>query len=215
MCSWENGHRESQVTWWHGDDVAWREIHPWDTSLSSRGILSHLVNLIMFDILSSETTKAWRLSREPWSFTRETETWVTSSVGEGCNRFSLKSCDPINEYNFLMTQEVGACESQRYSGTQEASSVGRIILRMIWNFVSIVLLVNLTRWNSTWTTYKQIKIRLHTYGLMGTTITHSHAGAVYLLTIVDDYSRKLLVYPLARKVQTFKKFKEWKTLIET
>eukprot|EP01018_Ginkgo_biloba_P008530 Gb_21972 [translate_table: standard] len=42
----------------------------------------------------------------------------------------------------------------------------------------------------------------------------SLSGMRYFLTFIDDYSRKLWVYPLKEKSDTFKKFKEFKELVE-
>ena len=42
----------------------------------------------------------------------------------------------------------------------------------------------------------------------------SKGGAVYLLTFIDDYSRKVWVYFLKRKSEVFETFKKWKILIE-
>ncbi|GKV46876.1 hypothetical protein SLEP1_g53839 [Rubroshorea leprosula] len=40
------------------------------------------------------------------------------------------------------------------------------------------------------------------------------SGAVYMLTFIDDYSRKVWVYKLKSKSDVFLTFKQWKTLIE-
>ena len=42
----------------------------------------------------------------------------------------------------------------------------------------------------------------------------SYGGKSYFLFIVDDYSRKVWVYLLTNKSETFEKFKEWKNLLE-
>ena len=42
----------------------------------------------------------------------------------------------------------------------------------------------------------------------------SKGGASYLLTLIDNYSRKVWVYPLKRKSDVFATFKQWKTMIE-
>lgn len=44
--------------------------------------------------------------------------------------------------------------------------------------------------------------------------TKTLSGARFFLSIVDDYSRRVWVYPLKSKDETFFKFKEWKTLTE-
>ena len=43
----------------------------------------------------------------------------------------------------------------------------------------------------------------------------SIGGARYFLTLIDDYSRKVWIYFLKNKSDTFLKFKEWKILVET
>ena len=44
--------------------------------------------------------------------------------------------------------------------------------------------------------------------------TQSLSGAEYFLTFIDDKSRHVWVYVLKRKEQVFKKFLEWKALVE-
>jgi Integrase core domain. len=43
----------------------------------------------------------------------------------------------------------------------------------------------------------------------------SFGGARYMMTIVDDYSRKVWPYFLKHKYQAFDVFKEWKTMVES
>jgi len=40
-------------------------------------------------------------------------------------------------------------------------------------------------------------------------------GSHYMLTFIDDFSRKVLTYFLKEKSEAFKVFKEWKTLLES
>ena len=42
----------------------------------------------------------------------------------------------------------------------------------------------------------------------------SQGGALYFLTLIDDYSRKVWVYFLKHKNEVFVKFKQWKAMIE-
>lgn len=42
----------------------------------------------------------------------------------------------------------------------------------------------------------------------------SLGGNMYFLSIIDDFSRKVWVYVLKNKDQTFEKFKEWKHMVE-
>lgn len=42
----------------------------------------------------------------------------------------------------------------------------------------------------------------------------SRGGSRYFMTIIDDYSRKLLITILKGKDQAFTTFKEWKTRVE-
>ena len=42
----------------------------------------------------------------------------------------------------------------------------------------------------------------------------SHGGGRYMLTFIDDYSRKVWVYILKHKNNVFGKFKEWKVMIK-
>ena len=44
--------------------------------------------------------------------------------------------------------------------------------------------------------------------------TMSMGGARYFLTFIDDYSRKIWLYPLKAKSECFEKFKEFKVLVE-
>jgi hypothetical protein len=50
--------------------------------------------------------------------------------------------------------------------------------------------------------------------LWGPTKTASIGGGHYFLSIIDDYSRRLWVFILKHKHETFSKFKEWKIMIE-
>jgi len=45
-------------------------------------------------------------------------------------------------------------------------------------------------------------------------VPHSLSNAQYFISFVNDFSRKLWVYFLKYKSEVFKKFKEWKTLVE-
>ena len=51
--------------------------------------------------------------------------------------------------------------------------------------------------------------------LWGQAIALSYGGNKFFLTFIDDFSRKVWVYLLKSKDQTFEKFKEWKSLVET
>src|ERR1044072_9168661 len=50
--------------------------------------------------------------------------------------------------------------------------------------------------------------------LWGPSQVHSHGGGRYMLTFIDDYSRKVWIFILKQKGEAFVKFKQWKTLIE-
>jgi len=50
--------------------------------------------------------------------------------------------------------------------------------------------------------------------LWGPSRKPSYGGARYMLTIIDDYSRKVWPYFLKNKDDTFAAFKEWKVMIE-
>ena len=50
--------------------------------------------------------------------------------------------------------------------------------------------------------------------LWGPARTMTHGGGQYFLTIIDDYSRRVWIYILKNKSDTFEKFKEWYVLIE-
>ncbi|OAE31211.1 hypothetical protein AXG93_4188s1020 [Marchantia polymorpha subsp. ruderalis] len=50
--------------------------------------------------------------------------------------------------------------------------------------------------------------------LWGSSRTATHGGNLYFLSIIDDFSRKVWIYLLKHKNQTFQKFKEWKILVE-
>ena len=51
--------------------------------------------------------------------------------------------------------------------------------------------------------------------LWGPSRVLSLGGARYFLTLIGDYSRKMWIYFLKNKSDTFLKFKEWKILVET
>jgi 5'-3' exoribonuclease 2 len=50
--------------------------------------------------------------------------------------------------------------------------------------------------------------------LWGPSRKPSFCGARYMLTIIDDYSRKVWLYFLKDKLEAFSTFKEWKTMVE-
>jgi transposase InsO family protein len=50
--------------------------------------------------------------------------------------------------------------------------------------------------------------------LWGPSRKPSYGGARYMLTIIDDYSRKVWTYFLKNKDDTFAAFKDWKVMIE-
>ncbi|KAJ0860808.1 putative RNA-directed DNA polymerase [Helianthus annuus] len=50
--------------------------------------------------------------------------------------------------------------------------------------------------------------------LWGPARTETLGGGRYFLSIIDDYSRRVWVYVLKHKSDTFKKFQEWKVLVE-
>ena len=53
------------------------------------------------------------------------------------------------------------------------------------------------------------------YELWGTSKVSSYGGRRYMMTIIDDFSRKVWVYFLRHKNETFPTFKKWKILVET
>ena len=50
--------------------------------------------------------------------------------------------------------------------------------------------------------------------IFGAFLSINTCGGMYILTMIDDYSRKIWVYIMKSKDATFEKFKEWKTLVE-
>ncbi|WVZ11959.1 hypothetical protein V8G54_016489 [Vigna mungo] len=50
--------------------------------------------------------------------------------------------------------------------------------------------------------------------LWGPAKTLTHGGGAYFLSIIDDFSRRVWIYVLKNKSETFQKFKEWHTQIE-
>ena len=50
--------------------------------------------------------------------------------------------------------------------------------------------------------------------LWGPSSAPSHGGAHYMLTCIDDFSRKVWVYILKHKSEAFQRFKEWKIMVE-
>nr|GEU67730.1 putative polyprotein [Tanacetum cinerariifolium] len=62
-------------------------------------------------------------------------------------------------------------------------------------------------------TSKEIMEYVHS-DLWGPFSVKSQGGCVYFVTFIDDYSRKVWVYFLKIKDDVFRKFKEWKTMVE-
>ncbi|CAM8916933.1 unnamed protein product [Rhodiola kirilowii] len=50
--------------------------------------------------------------------------------------------------------------------------------------------------------------------LWGPTRTESHSGKRYFITSIDDFSRRVWIYFLAKKSEAFQTFKTWKNLVE-
>ena len=50
--------------------------------------------------------------------------------------------------------------------------------------------------------------------IWGPSTTPSHGGASYMLTFIDDHSRKVWAYFLKNKSDAFVRFKEWKIMVE-
>jgi hypothetical protein len=50
--------------------------------------------------------------------------------------------------------------------------------------------------------------------LWGPARTQSLGGAMYFLSLVDDFSRRVWVYDLKNKYETFERFEEWKAMVE-
>jgi 5'-3' exoribonuclease 2 len=61
---------------------------------------------------------------------------------------------------------------------------------------------------------KAILDYVHT-DLWGEALMKSIGGGKYLLTFVDDFSRKVWVYILKSKDETFARFRQWKAMVET
>ena len=53
------------------------------------------------------------------------------------------------------------------------------------------------------------------FDLWGPSKVTSYGGRCYMMTIIDDFSRKVLVYFLWHKNETFPTFRKWKILVET
>lgn len=69
----------------------------------------------------------------------------------------------------------------------------------------LVLKLQSIRQNKFWITFTQI------YGELQVS---SHGGGSYLLSIIDDYLRKVWIYILKNKSDASVKFKKWKTSVE-
>ncbi|WVZ79655.1 hypothetical protein U9M48_027210 [Paspalum notatum var. saurae] len=69
------------------------------------------------------------------------------------------------------------------------------------------------KFNTSTHTSKGILDYVHS-GLWGPSRKPSHGGSRYMLTIIDDYSRKVRPYFLKYKSEAFSAFKEWKVMIE-
>ena len=62
-------------------------------------------------------------------------------------------------------------------------------------------------------TTKGILDYIHSH-LWGPSSGPSHGGAHYMLTFIDDFSKKVWVYFLRHKFEAFQPFKEWKIMVE-
>ena len=60
---------------------------------------------------------------------------------------------------------------------------------------------------------KQILDYIH-FDLRGPSPTVSYGGALYFLTFIDDFSRKVWVYMLKNKIDVFNVFKQFKAMVE-
>jgi hypothetical protein len=69
------------------------------------------------------------------------------------------------------------------------------------------------KFNTTTHSSKGILDYVHS-DLWGPSRKPSLGGACYMLTIIDDYSRKVWPYFLKDKSEAFSAFKEWKTMVE-
>ena len=69
------------------------------------------------------------------------------------------------------------------------------------------------KFNTSTHTSKGILDYVHS-DLWGPSRKPSLGGARYMLTIIDDYSRKIWPYFLKDKSEVFSTFKEWKVMIE-
>ena len=69
------------------------------------------------------------------------------------------------------------------------------------------------KFNTSTHTSKGILDYVHS-DLWGPSCKPSLGGAHYMLTIIDDYSRKAWLYILKGKSEAFLAFKEWKVMIE-
>ena len=52
------------------------------------------------------------------------------------------------------------------------------------------------------------------HSVWGPVTVPSKGGAVYFVTFIDDFSRKVLVYFMKHKNEVFEKFKQWKAKVE-
>ena len=81
-------------------------------------------------------------------------------------------------------------------------------------FVTIVFLASQLECHAKGThATKRILEYIHA-DLWGPEKTPTMGGARFFLSIVDDYSRKVWTYLLKSKYETYRKFVEWKTLVE-
>jgi transposase InsO family protein len=69
------------------------------------------------------------------------------------------------------------------------------------------------KFNTSTHTTKGILDYVH-FDLWGASRKTSVGGARYMLTIIDDYSRKVWPYFLKHKSEAFSAFKEWKVMVE-
>ncbi|KAE9601142.1 putative RNA-directed DNA polymerase [Lupinus albus] len=85
-----------------------------------------------------------------------------------------------------------------------------------WSFANIVFLGNRKKVSFSTATHrtKDILDYIH-FDIWGPSKFPSHGECHYMMTIIDDFSRKVWVYFLRDKNETFSTFKKWKTIVET
>nr|CAH65740.1 OSIGBa0127D24.3 [Oryza sativa] len=123
---------------------------------------------------------------------------------------SLSNSDATNLWHMRLghMSEIGLAELSK-RGMLDGQSIGKLIFCEHCIFGKH----HRVKFNTSTHTTEGILDYVHS-DLWGPTCKTSFGGARYMMTIIDDYSRKVWPYFLKHKYQAFDVFKEWKTMVE-